>query len=124
MCMASPTAAEISATIRNVIPAQSKLPVKKKTAMAAKAAMGKAKRTPMKMMAINAIISRTITSHQNCGSFIGMFICAKNNQNHLIITSFNHRYKHIERAIGWKSESGGNCRNSIGLLLSFCVVVF
>lgn len=58
-------AAEIKATIRNVIPAHSRLPVRKKTAMAARAAMGKAKRKPITMIAISPIMSRTIRSHQN-----------------------------------------------------------
>ncbi len=61
-------AATISATIRNVIPAQRRLPVRKKTAMAARAAMGKAKRKPMTMIAMRPIMSRTMRSHQNCGS--------------------------------------------------------
>ena len=68
MCIRSPTAAEINATIRKVIPAHSKLPVKKKTAIAASAAMGKANKNPMKIIAANAMTSRIITIHQKPGS--------------------------------------------------------
>ncbi len=61
-------AAETKATTRNAMPAHNRLPVRKKTAMAAKPAMGKAKRKPMTMMAMSPIIRRTMRSHQNCGS--------------------------------------------------------
>ncbi len=68
MCNKSPTAAEIKATIKKVIPAHTKLPVKKNTAIPASAAIGKANKKPIKTIAINAIISRTISSHQKPGS--------------------------------------------------------
>jgi hypothetical protein len=68
MCIRSPTAAETNATKRNVMPAHNKLPVKKKTAIAARAAIGKANKNPMKTIAINAIMSRTIRTHQKPGS--------------------------------------------------------
>ena len=64
----SPTAAEINATTKNVIPAHNKLPVKKNTNIAASAAIGKANKKPMAIIAASATMSRIIRSHQKPGS--------------------------------------------------------
>ncbi len=53
---------------KNVIPAHRRLPVSKKTAMAASAAIGKAKRKPMNTIATKPIINRIINNHQKPGS--------------------------------------------------------
>jgi len=50
------------------MPDQSKLPVRKNTNIAARAAIGKANKNPMKTIAANAMISRTSKIHQNWGS--------------------------------------------------------
>lgn len=67
MCKRSPTATEINATTKKVMPDHSKLPVKKKTNIAASAAIGNANKKPMTTIAINAIMRRTISSHQKLG---------------------------------------------------------
>jgi hypothetical protein len=77
----SPITAEINATIKNVIPDHSKLPVKKYTSIAANAAMGKANRNPIKTMAIKPIISKTKSSHQKLGSE-GLKTCSANKNEH------------------------------------------
>jgi hypothetical protein len=59
---------EINATTKKVIPDHSKLPVKKNTAIAASAAIGKANKKPIATIAIKAIMSRTMRSHQKLGS--------------------------------------------------------
>ncbi len=71
MCSRSPIAATINATTRKVIPAQRRLPVRKNTRMAARAAMGKANRMPTTTITIKAMMRRTIRSHRKPASVIG-----------------------------------------------------
>lgn len=68
MCIRSPIAAETNAATRKVIPAHSRLPVKKNTSIAASVAIGKANKKPMKIIAASAMMRRIIRIHQNSGS--------------------------------------------------------
>jgi hypothetical protein len=74
------------------MPDHNKLPVKKNTSIAASAAIGKAKRKPM-MIAINAIMSRTISSHQKPGSVRTNYLkCKQEGSSFYKIVQF---FKHI-----------------------------
>ncbi len=54
--------------------------------MAARAAMGNAKRKPMTMIAMRPIISKMMSIHQNSGSDKFM-ICSRNRSFHLLFSS-------------------------------------
>ncbi len=70
-----PITAEINATTKNVKPVKNKSPpVRNQTRIAAKAAMGNAKRKPKTTMAIKPIISKMISSHKRDVGSVGIAI--------------------------------------------------
>ena len=71
-----PIAAVINATTKNVKPVKNKSPpVRKKTTMAARAAMGKANKKPKTTMIIKPIIRKMISNHKSCVGSVGTTTC-------------------------------------------------
>jgi hypothetical protein len=69
-------AAVIKATTKNVTPVRNRSPpVRKKTAIAARAAIGNANKKPKTTIAINPIIRKTISNHKSDVESVGRAIC-------------------------------------------------